>query len=343
MRFHRRVDRQPRNQSLTRRRSFRSTLEARFLRQWLPTRRSIVGECASRHSGGCAKRGMKSVIGNHFSFSARSGRVLSLLSLSFLLSYRAIDRHAACRNADPVKRSGIRSSSAFVIHYGRTHPAKRPARILFGLISSICPRRVYMRRRGGLFSEWKRVRRRSPPRLFRERCPDIPSAIHFLVCSDTQRSLPKILVCSWITRVVDLPRKSVIYPFAVSVHRTTETNLRSAPHSWADSRCVLLLRTRDLPARGFPLTLGNRSRNKCEQAWRINAKNGIDRPRGGRARASETSAIMRMPPGATSPCINTEGKFSSAAAPRASRVKQDRRVDVQGGRRKRETNWARAL
>jgi len=57
------------------------------------------------------------------------------------------------------------------------------------------------------------------------------------------------------------------------------------------------------------ITLDNRFRNKCEQVSQINSKNGIDRSRGGRARVSETSALItRIPSDATSPCINTERK-----------------------------------
>jgi len=168
-----------------------------------------------------------------------------------------------------------------------------------------------MRRRGGLFSEWKRVRRSSPPRLFRQRCPDIPSAIHSLVCNDTQWSL-WLLHSTLASRAPRLLVNYVIRRFAswkryLSVHRRTKTDAPCPAF-----RYVLLLRARYLPTRGFLLrliTLDNRFRNKCEQVSQINSKNGIDRSRGGRARVSETSALItRIPSDATSPCINTERK-----------------------------------
>jgi len=289
-----------RNQSLTRRRSFRSTLKARFPRQWLPTHRSIVGECASMHSGGggggsegCAKRGMKSVIGNHFSFSARSARVLSLLPSppSHFSPFRSTIALSIgvpeCRSA-PARLSSV-------IHYGRTHPAKQPARILFGLISSICPRRVYMRRRGGLFSEWKRVRRRSSPRLFRERRPDIPSAIHSLVRNDTQWLLwplhfalaskgPRLLV-NYVARRFASWRR---YSSARSLRWSDDGNERALRRISGLTRYLLPLKARySVSERGQIPSLDNAGQSISQQARAGSTKssgNGIDR------RASETSA-----------------------------------------------------
>lgn len=123
--------------------------------------------------------GMESpVIGNRFTFSheERESAVFFLLFSSFPFLVH-VSINVAHRNAN--RPFGLRihfsSSSSFPrllprsMHRRQRTPLNHPARILFGPVSSVCPRRIYMRRRGGLFSEWKRLLSyRSPsPRVSR--------------------------------------------------------------------------------------------------------------------------------------------------------------------------------
>lgn len=129
----------------------------------------MVGECASDAFRGWGARvwNEEFVIGNRLSFSTSREKArprtfsLSLLFLSlFPFSRSCIDQRGASECQSPIRPARIRSSPFphLLLRSTATHPAKHTPHAFYSAppplpISSVCPRRIYMQRRGGLFSE----------------------------------------------------------------------------------------------------------------------------------------------------------------------------------------------